>query len=242
VPKALLLRLVKSTLALFVTSACTHTPPQGGHAGHASGAHGGHEGMTHHGGMPHRFDNAEQWAQRFEDPARDEWQKPDEVVAALKLAPDTKVADVGSGTGYFAVRLARAVPQGRVYGVDIEPDMARYLGERAQREGLSNLTPVLAAPDDAKLPEPVGLVLVVNTYHHIGDRVAYFRRLHGALAPQGRLVIIDYREGSPRGPPKEHRLAPEQVRQELEPAGYRLVEEHGFLPNQYFLVFIRTGA
>jgi cyclopropane fatty-acyl-phospholipid synthase-like methyltransferase len=198
--------------------------------------------MSHHGAMPHSFDNADEWAQRFEDPARDAWQKPDEVLAALALAPEAKVADVGSATGYFAVRLARAVPQGHVYGVDIEPDMARYLAERARREGLSNLTPVLAAPDDARLPEPVDLVLIVNTYHHIGEREAYFRRLLGALKPRGRVAIIDFRKGQPMGPPEQHRLAPEHVRQEMESAGYRFVEEHGFLPNQYFLVFSRPGA
>jgi cyclopropane fatty-acyl-phospholipid synthase-like methyltransferase len=192
--------------------------------------------------MPHRFESADEWAQRFEDPARDAWQKPDQVIAALALAPDAKVADIGSATGYFAVRLALAVPQGRVFGVDIEPDMARYLEKRAQREGLAHLTPVLAAPDDPRLPEPVDLALVVNTYHHIEERVAYFRRLQGMLTPQGRVVIIDFRQGQPMGPPEGHRLPPGQVRQELEAAGYRFVEEHGFLPNQYFLVFRRAGA
>ncbi len=117
--------------------------------------------------MPHRFEKAEEWAPRFEDPERDAWQKPDEVIAALALPPDAKVADLGSATGYFAVRLARAVPKGHVYGVDIEPDMARYLTERARHEGLNNLTAVVGEPADPKLPEPVDLVLVVDTYHHI---------------------------------------------------------------------------
>jgi cyclopropane fatty-acyl-phospholipid synthase-like methyltransferase len=238
VPKAFAPCLVGSTLGLII--ACAHAPSEGGHTAHPS--HPAHGGMSHQGGMPHSFDNADEWAQHFENPARDAWQKPDEVLAALALAPDAKVADVGSGTGYFAVRLARVVPQGHVYGVDIEPDMARYLGERARREGLSNLTPVLAAPDDARLPEQVDLVLVVDTYHHIGEREAYFRRLLGSLRPRGRVAIIDYRKGQPKGPPEQHRLAPDQVRRELESAGYRFVEEHGFLPNQYFLVFSRAGA
>jgi SAM-dependent methyltransferase len=187
--------------------------------------------------MPHRFENADEWVKRFEDPSRDAWQQPDAVVTALALAPDAKVADIGSGTGYFAVRLARAVPQGHVYGVDVEPDMARYLGERARREGLAHLTPVLATPSDARLPEPVDLVLVVNTYHHISEREAYFRRLLGSVRPGGRLAIVDFRKGQPLGPPEEHKLAPEQVRQELEAAGWRFTEEHGFLSNQYFLLF-----
>ncbi|MDY7230073.1 class I SAM-dependent methyltransferase [Hyalangium rubrum] len=197
--------------------------------------------MSHHGAMPHRFEDAEAWAQRFEDPARDAWQKPDEVISALALPPEAKVADLGSATGYFAVRLARAVHQGVVYGVDIEPDMARYLGERARREGLGNLKPVLGAPASPQLPEPVDLVLVVNTYHHISDRVTYFRKLQGMLTPKGRVAVIDFRKGQPMGPPEEHRLPPEQLRQEMEAAGYRFVEEHGFLPNQYFLLFSRAG-
>jgi ubiquinone/menaquinone biosynthesis C-methylase UbiE len=85
--------------------------------------------------MHRRFDDAEKWSKVFDDPARDAWQKPVEVITALKLAPDAVVADIGSGTGYFAVRLARAVPRGKVYGADVETDMVRFLNERAAREG-----------------------------------------------------------------------------------------------------------
>lgn len=230
--------------AASLLAACAHReapPPAEAPTPHAASSGHGHGG-THGQGMamPHRFEDAEAWAARFEDPARDAWQKPDEVVAALALPPDAKVADVGSGTGYFAVRLARAVPRGHVFGVDVEPDMARYLGERARREGLSNLTPVLATPDDPKLPEPVDLVLVVDTYHHIGDRVPYFRRLlQQGLTPEGRLAIVDFRPESSLGPPAAHKLAPDAVRAELEAAGFRQVQAFEFLPEQYFLLFAR---
>lgn len=218
------------TAVLLSATACTH------HAATEPAATEHHHG-AHHGAMPHRFEDAQEWAKRFDDPERDAWQKPDEVITALALPPDAKVADVGSGTGYFAVRLARAVPQGRVYGVDIEPDMARYLGERAKREGLSNLEAVLAEPADTKLPEPVDVVLIVDTYHHIGERVAYLRKLGEKLRPGGRVVIIDFREDSQKGPPPRHKLSPEQVREEFEAAGYRQSQAHDFLPDQYFLVF-----
>src|SRR5262249_56518019 len=89
----------------------------------------------------HRFSDAEKWAKVFDDPARDEWQKPDEVIRALKLAPDALVADIGAGTGYFAVRLPRAVPEGQAFGVDAEPDLVRYLRERARPEGRAHPTP-----------------------------------------------------------------------------------------------------
>ena len=192
------------------------------------------ETSDHH---QHRFSDAEKWAKVFDDPARDEWQKPDEVIRALKLVPEARVADIGAGTGYFAVRLARAVPEGQVFGVDAEPDMVRYLRERARREGLANLTAVAAKPGDPSLPTAVDLVILVDTYHHVPDRERYFRELKKALKPSGRLAIIDFTLDSPVGPPKGARIPAATVKQELARAGYALAEEHGFLPNQYFLVF-----
>jgi SAM-dependent methyltransferase len=185
----------------------------------------------------HRFSGAEHWARVFDDPARDTWQKPHEVIEALALAPDAAVADIGSGTGYFAVRLAHFVPKGRVYGVDTEPDMVKYLAERAKREGLANLESVAGRPDDPRLPAKVDLALLVDVYHHIGGREAYFSKLRASLKPGARLAIIDFRLDAPSGPPKRDRIPPERVKAELAKAGYAPVKEHGFLPDQYFLVF-----
>ena len=185
----------------------------------------------------HRFQNAEHWAKVFDDPARDAWQKPDEVIRALALTPKSVVVDLGSGTGYFTVRLARAVPQGRVLGIDVEPDMVAYLAERAKREGLTNVTPIQGAADTPRLPGPVDLVLVVDTYHHIGSRVEYFGRLRGNLAKGGRLAIIDYKPDAPHGPPPSSRIPTARVIEELGRAGFSLTVSHDFLPYQYFLVF-----
>jgi cyclopropane fatty-acyl-phospholipid synthase-like methyltransferase len=185
----------------------------------------------------HQFQNGERWARMFDDPARDAWQKPDEVIRALALAPDALVADIGSGTGYFAVRLARAVPGGHVYGVDLEPEMVKYLAERARREGLTNLTPVQAAPNDPRLPRPVDLVMLVNTYHHIAERPGYFGRLRQSLRPGGRVAIIDFLPDAPGGPPRHARVPAASVKEEMGQAGYGLLTEHSFLPHQYFLVF-----
>jgi SAM-dependent methyltransferase len=181
-----------------------------------------------------RFENADEWSRTFDDPARDAWQKPDQVIDALALAPDAKVADIGAGTGYFAARIARRVPNGVVWAADVEPDMVRFLGDRARRESLLNLRPVLSLPDDAKLPEPVDLALVVDTYHHIPAREAYFAKLRAA-----KLAIIDFRPDSPIGPPLEYRIPAEGVARELAAAGWHRVASHDFLPNQYFLVFAR---
>jgi cyclopropane fatty-acyl-phospholipid synthase-like methyltransferase len=214
-------------LGLLVACGGTAAPP-------AAPPGEGAEGHFHH-----RFDDAERWAAVFDDPARDQWQKPDEVVAALALAADAQVADLGAGTGYFAVRIARAVPDGMVYAVDLEPAMVRHLEERARQEGLANVHPVLATASDARLPAAVDLVLVVNTYHHIGDRVAYFGRLASSLRAGGRLVIIDFTAESPIGPPVEHRIDADQVIEELAAAGYRLTARHDGLPHQYFLELSR---
>jgi len=185
----------------------------------------------------HSFDDAEKWAHVFDDPKRDAWQKPHEVIQALALKPDAVIADIGSGTGYFAVRFANMVPQGRVYGVDIEPDMIKYLGERAKREKRDNVTAIAGAPDDPHLPEKADLVLMVDVFHHVDERERYFRKLRASLKPGGRIAIIDFRLDSPEGPPPAARVAPERVLAELKAAGYALARQHGFLPNQYFLVF-----
>ena len=185
----------------------------------------------------HRFHDADKWAKVFDDPARDAWQKPHEVIVALALAPDAYVADIGSRTGNFAARLAHRVPKGRVYGVDTETGMVKHLAERAKREGLANLVSLAGTPDDPKLPEKMDLILLVDVYHHIAEREKYFRKLEGSLKPAGRIAVIDFREDAPMGPPRRERISAERVREELGRAGYAFAEEHGFLPTQYFLVF-----
>jgi len=185
----------------------------------------------------HTFEGADKWSEVFDDPKRDSWQKPHEVIQALALKPDAVLADIGAGTGYFSVRFARMLPKGKVYAVDLEPDMVRHLAARAKREQLANVVAVQAAPDDPKLPEKVDLAVFVDTYHHVGDRVGYFSRLKQSLAPQGRVAIIDFTLDSEIGPPPRARIEPEQVKKEFARAGYKLADEHDFLPNQYFLVF-----
>jgi predicted methyltransferase len=185
----------------------------------------------------HTFGDAQKWSKVFDDPKRDAWQKPHEVIQALALKPDTVVADIGAGTGYFAVRLAHMVPKGRVYAIDTELDMVKYLAERAQRNGLKNLSAIAGKPDDPRIPEKADLMLLVDVYHHIDKREAYFRKLADSLKPGGRVAIIDFTLESPQGPPKAARVAPERVKAELKAAGYEVVQEHTFLPNQYFVVF-----
>ena len=189
----------------------------------------------------HSFGDAEKWAKVFDDPERDSWQKPHEVIQALALKPDAVVADIGAGTGYFSVRFAHMVPKGRVYGVDTEPGMVKHLAERAQRAGLKNVTAVEGKPGDPRLPEQADLIVFVDVYHHVDERERYFRQLQKSLKPGGRIAVIDFRMDSPVGPPKGARIEPSRVKDEMKRAGYALAQEHAFLPNQYFLVF-RPGA
>lgn len=185
----------------------------------------------------HRFDNVEELVKRFDDPSRDQWQMPSRVIDALRIAPGEVVADIGAGTGYFSVRLARAPTRPRVYAVDIEPGMVTHLQHRALLEGLTNMTAVQAAADRSNLPEPVDVVLVVDTYHHIPSRVAYFTAVKAQMKPGGRLAIVDFRKGAPEGPPEEFRFTPDEIRAELMKAGFSLQAEHDFLPRQIFLIF-----
>jgi predicted methyltransferase len=187
-----------------------------------------------------RFDDPAYWSKVFDDPARAAWQKPEEVVAALGLRQGQCVADLGAGTGYFSRLLSAAVgPTGTVLAVDPEPNLVAHLRERAEREGTANVVPVLASLDNPRLPAGmVDAVLIVDTYHHIDDRLDYFRRLRQALRPPGRVAVIDWQKRPlPVGPEMDHKLAREQVVREMEAAGYRLAEEPSFLPYQYFLVF-----
>jgi predicted methyltransferase len=185
----------------------------------------------------HSFRDAEKWAHVFDDPERDAWQKPHEVIRALALPGDAAVADIGAGTGYFSARLANMLKAGRVYATDLEPAMVKHLAERATREKLPNLVPVQASPGNPRLPAKVDLALVVDVYHHIEARERYFRDLRKSLKPGGRVAVIDFRLDSPEGPPVAARIAPERVKAEMAKAGYALDAEHGFLPRQYFLVF-----
>ena len=216
---------IASLLVVMVATACAVAPVHAQSPSHAN----------------HSFSGAEHWAKIFDDPQRDAWQKPHEVISALKLAPDAAVADIGAGTGYFAVRFAHMLAKGRVYGVDLEPDMVKYLAERAKKENLANLTAVAGAAADPHIPAPVDLVILVDVYHHIDKRGDYFRNLQASLKPGGRVAVIDFRMDAPSGPPKNARIAPDRVKAEMKGAGYALAEELEFLPNQYFLIF-KPGA
>ncbi len=222
-------------LLVSLVAACAGPPPE-------PPEHHEHGPIDDAATIHHRFEDPEVWAQRFENPDRDDWQRPSEVLGWLSLPERAVVADIGAATGYFPVRFARALPEGRVYGVDVEPTLVNYLNLRARRERLYNLIALVAATDDPRLPEPVDLLFLCNTYHHIDERVAYFGALRDRLREGGRLAVIDYLVGDlPVGPPPGAKIAPEAVIEELDRAGYRLVRRER-LPYQFFLLFAPAEA
>jgi len=191
----------------------------------------------------HDFADVRYWSSVFDDPARDAWQKPKELVASLDIRRGSVVADLGAGTGYLSRRLAAAVgPDGTVLAVETEPTLVAHLRERAEHEKTPNVVPVLASPSDPRLPPGgVDLILVVDTYHHINDRRTYVAALRRFLRPDGRVAVVDWQKRElPVGPPMDHKLAREQVVDEMQASGFTLAAEHTILPYQYFLVFAQA--
>ncbi len=225
------------------------TSRQGQHAHRLPGRAAATAESTHgrsggHATSHRRFDDVEHWKRVFDDPGRDAWQKRRQVVARLGLAPGATVADIGAGTGYFLPPLSRAVgPAGTVFAAEVEPKLVEYIRRRCEQEGLANVTPILASFDNPRLPHgSLDAALVVDTYHHIDDRIAYFGRFAGLLKAHGRLAIVDWKQGNlPVGPPPRHRIAPGQVIREMRSAGYRLIARPEILPYQYFLIFEPTA-
>jgi len=209
----------------------------------ASGAMGPNRceaGEPYRATIQHSFDDAERWSKVFDAPDRASWQKPEEVITKLAIVPGATVADIGAGTGFFSRYWSEAVgPSGTVFAVDVEPNLVAYLRDRADKERTVNLVPVLASYDNPRLPAgAVDLAVIVDTYHHIDQRLEYLRAFHRVLAPDARVVVIDWKPGKlPVGPPDDHKIAADDVVREMNAAGYRLVDAPDFLPYQYVRVF-----
>ncbi|HUU23589.1 MAG TPA: methyltransferase domain-containing protein [Phycisphaerae bacterium] len=195
-------------------------------------------GQGPHGHQDKRFVDPAECAGRWNDPGRDEWQKPAELMAAMAMEPGAIAADVGTGTGYFVPHLSAAVGVGgKVLAVDIEQGMLDFTAKLAAERGLSNIEYVLADLDDPKLPEGgVDRVLIVNTWHHIAYREAYGARLRRALKPGGSVWVVDFRKDAPDGPPVEYRLPPQVIAAELEAAGFAAEIDPLILPRQHVIV------
>jgi SAM-dependent methyltransferase len=173
-------------------------------------------------------------------PERETEEQPDEALKAIGIAKGNTVADIGAGSGYMTIRMARLVgPTGKVYANDIQPRMLELLGENLKRQKIGNVEPVLGEIDDPKLPpSSVDLVLLVDVYHEFSEPQKMLRHIREALKPDGRLVLLEYRGEDPAVPIRpEHKMTVDQVKAELEPEGYRLDQVKENLPRQHILIF-----
>jgi ubiquinone/menaquinone biosynthesis C-methylase UbiE len=178
-------------------------------------------------------------------PEREGEEAPSKAVALLALKPGAVVADVGAGSGYISEKLSRAVgPTGRVYAVDIQPEMIALIDARVKKEGLTNVTSVLGEADDPKLPDgAVDLELMVDVYHELQHPQVVLRHLRRALRPNGRLVLLEYRKEDPTVPIREeHKMSVADAKAELEAEGFQLSDVNEALPRQHLLIFTRTAA
>ena len=201
---------------------------------------------SQHGAQPlhQHFDDAARWSRVFDDPARDAWQKPAQVIRALALPPGASVADIGAGTGYYTFRISPLVPEGRVLAVDIQPEMLDEIAERTATRRVDNVVPVLGTEADPGLEEnSVDVALIVDAYHEFSYPREMMVAIWKALRPGGRVVLVEFRLEDPEVPVRPlHKMSQAQVRAEMAAAGLEWVETRDLLPRQHFLVFRKPEA
>jgi ubiquinone/menaquinone biosynthesis C-methylase UbiE len=178
-----------------------------------------------------------QWVYQGID--RDQWQQPDKVIAALHIQQGAEIADLGAGGGYFTFYLAKATgSNGKVYAVDIDKGTNELIAAKAKKDGVNNVTTILAKSDDPRLPNSgVDLIFTCNTYHHFDNRIGYFSSLRQYLKPSGRIAIIDFDRRAWLEGLLRHYTPSEFIKREMEQAGYTLQLEPTFLDRQSFLIF-----
>lgn len=182
-------------------------------------------------------------AGRFEDPSRNTWQKPAEVIAMLGDIKGRTIMDIGAGTGYFSFRLAEK--GATVIAADVDERFLNYIKDKTRETGSKSVITRLVPYDDPGLGNnEVDAVIIVDTYHHIENRVSYFQKVLQGLKPGGRLMVVDFKkESTPHGPPADHRLSSETVKTELEKAGFINIKNDSItLPYQYIIIAQKTGA
>jgi ubiquinone/menaquinone biosynthesis C-methylase UbiE len=176
----------------------------------------------------------------LDDPKRDDYQKPHEVITALNLKEGEVIADIGAGSGYFTFRLAHHVGDtGRVYAVDVSPDMIVHLNQRIRDLRATNIVTILSVPDDPLLADAsIDRFFICDTWHHIENHARYLALMKKMLKPGGQIVMIEFKKAqTPVGPPLEMRIDRDDLVKEMDTNGFHLEAEHTFLPYQYFLVF-----
>jgi SAM-dependent methyltransferase len=194
-------------------------------------------GINPHGLKP--FKDVQKYIQMLERPDRKIWQKPDAVVKALGLKGNETVADIGSGSGYFTFRIAKQLPRGKVFAIDVEAEMIRHIHHNTMMKGIKNIHVVFAEKDDPKVPGGVDLVFVCDVLHHVGKRKLWLRRLFQSLKKGAKVVIIEFKAGKlPKGPPESLKIPKKALVTMFTKSGFKFAgEKPKLLPYQEFLIF-----
>ncbi len=193
-----------------------------------------HEDAQHH----HAFTNPVELAKKWNDPKRDKWQHPEEIIAALAPKPGATVADLGAGTGYMTAHLSKPVGKGgTVIAIDVEAAMIDFLAKRGSELGPAKIELRKVSADNPALQAAsVDGVLTLDTWHHINHREAYAKKIYEALKQGGRFVLVETEINAEAGPPKAMRLEPEQVMKQLKSAGFRVETVRESMPRHYMIV------
>jgi ubiquinone/menaquinone biosynthesis C-methylase UbiE len=182
-----------------------------------------------------------EYAQFLESRERVERMEVARVVEALRLQPGSSVADLGSGSGLFTRALARAVaPGGTAFAVDIDPDLLKIVEASAKRSELTNVQTVLAGPNDPKLPQPVDLVFICDTFHHLPDKAAYARTLWRYIKPGGRVAVIDFTNDWPGGH-DTMRYTPDELEGWMTAAGFTRDQMFDFPKNSFYITYKKAA-
>jgi ubiquinone/menaquinone biosynthesis C-methylase UbiE len=187
------------------------------------------------------FGGCETWLER---PEREQEENPDGALDALNLKPGMSVADVGAGTGYMSLKMAKRVgPTGKVYAEDVQPEMLQRVRANAAKAKAANVVTVQGSYTDPMLPkDQMDLVLLVDVYHEFSEPQKMLRGIRASLKPDGRLVLLEYRKEDPKIPINPtHKMSVAEVRTELEAEGFHLAQVIETLPRQHILILTKTG-
>jgi 2-polyprenyl-3-methyl-5-hydroxy-6-metoxy-1,4-benzoquinol methylase len=187
------------------------------------------------------FKEAQKYIEFLERKDREIWQKPDAVIKELSLKGTEKIADVGAGSGYFTFRLSKELPKGKVYAIDIEPEMIRYIHHKTVLKKIQNVEVIFSTPDNPNIPEDADLVFICDVLHHVKNKGDWLKALFSQMKNNSKLVLIEFKEGKlPEGPPEDIKIPLEKMISITTDAGFiNLKQNEELLPYQYYLEFKR---
>ena len=199
------------------------------------------QGINPNALMP--FEDTEKYIRFFERSDRAVWQKPDEIIKELHLTVSEKIADIGAGSGYFTFRFARAVPEGKVYAIDISPEMLRHIHHRTMTDKTANVEVIIATPDNPHVPADADLVFICDVIHHVADQKAWLAKVSSQMRTGAKLVVVEFKEGDlPEGPPEKIKISKSRLISMITEQNFILdVDKSNLLPYQTLLLFSRAN-